>query len=66
MSEELELATFAAVGIGRITSPGVRWLGSVFLRAGSTGNLAFLNEVVGIFETEIDMDRNFSKTWELT
>jgi hypothetical protein len=66
MSEELELATFTAEGIGRIMSPGVRWLGARFLRAGSTGNLAFLNEVVGIFEAEVDMDGNFSKTWELT
>jgi hypothetical protein len=44
---------------------GVKWRGAVFLSAGSNGRLAFLNNVVGIFEAEIDMEGNFSeKSWE--
>jgi hypothetical protein len=40
--------------------------GAVFLSTGSTGKLVFLNDVVGIFEAEIDTEGNFSEeTWEL-
>src|SRR5438445_13871928 len=42
MSEESEIATFTVEGIGRITPSGAKWRGSVFLRAGSIGKLAFL------------------------
>lgn len=61
-----ETATFTAEGIGRTTPTGVKWHGMVFLRAGSTGKLAFLNDMVGIFEAEVDKEGNFSEnTWEL-
>ena len=66
MSEESEMVTFTAEGIGRITPDGISWRGAVFLRAGTTGKLAFLNEMVGIFEVEVDTEGNFlEKTWEL-
>lgn len=65
-SEELEIVTFIAEGIGRITTYGMKVHGAVFLKAGTTGKLAFLNDVVGIFEAEVDTEGNFSeKTWEL-
>jgi len=65
-SEESEMATFRAEGIGRITPYGMKVRGAVFLSAGPTGKLAFLNDVVGIFEAEVDTEGNFSeKTWEL-
>jgi hypothetical protein len=65
-SEELEMVTFTAEGIGRITTYGMKVYGAVFLSTGSTGKLAFLNDVVGIFEAEIDTEGNFSEeTWEL-
>ena len=65
MSGELEMATFTAEGIGRITPYGVKWRGSVFLRAESAGKLAFLNNVVAVFEAEVDREGNFSeKSWE--
>jgi hypothetical protein len=65
MSGESEMATYTGEGIGRIAPSGVRWRGAVFFRPGSTGKLAFLDNVVRIFESEVDMDRNFSeKSWE--
>jgi hypothetical protein len=65
LSGESEMATYTAEGIGRITPSGVKWRGAVFLSAGSNGRLAFLNNVVGIFEAEVDMEGNFSeKSWE--
>lgn len=65
-SEELEMVTFIAEGIGRITTYGMKVRGAVFLKAETTGKLAFLNDVVGIFEAEVDTEGNFSeKTWEL-
>jgi len=65
-SEESEMVTFTAEGIRRITPYDARRRGAVFLIAGSTSKLALLNNVVGIFEAEVDMEGNFSeKTWEL-
>lgn len=65
MSGESEMATFTGEGIGRFSPSGIKWRGAVFLKAGSTRKLAFLNNVVGVFEAEIDMEGNFSeKTWE--
>jgi hypothetical protein len=38
-------------GIGRITGPGkIRFTGSLFFNTSSTGKLAFLNNLVGVFE----------------
>jgi hypothetical protein len=62
-----EMVTYTGEGIGRFGSSGsVKWRGSVFFRTSSTsGKLAFLNNIVGVFESEIDADGNFSeKEWE--
>lgn len=61
-----EVVTFTAYGVGRFTSPGkIRFHGSVYYRATSTGKLAFLNNVVGLFEHDLDEQGNASsKIWE--
>jgi hypothetical protein len=48
-----------------VVSTGVRWRGSGFFRTSSTGKLAYLNNVVGLFETDVDTEGNFTeKIWE--
>jgi hypothetical protein len=62
-----EMATEIGRGIGKITDGGkkVQFRGSFFFRASSTGKLAFLNNIVGIFEYEGDEAGNTSeKIWE--
>jgi hypothetical protein len=62
-----EMVTYAGEGVGRFSSSGsIKWRGSVFFRTSSAGSkLAFLNNMVGVFESEIDADGNFSeKEWE--
>jgi hypothetical protein len=63
---EPKMVTYTGEGIGRIDSSGdVKWRGSVFSRASSGGELLFLNNMIGVFEAEIDIDGNFSeKIWE--
>lgn len=50
-------------GIGTMTPSGIKWRGAIFLTK-STGKLEFLNNMVAIFEAEIDPEGNFSKSWE--
>ena len=63
---EPEMVTYTGEGVGRISSSGgVKWRGSIFSRTSSGGKLSFLNNIVGVFEAEIDADGNFSeKIWE--
>ncbi len=63
---EPEMVTYTGEGIGRISPSGsVKWRGSVFSRTSSDGKLSFLNNMVGVFESETDADGNFSeKIWE--
>ena len=54
--EEPEMVTYTGEGIGR---------GSTFFRKSSGDKLAFLNNILGVFESEIGTDGNFSeKAWE--
>jgi hypothetical protein len=64
--EESEMVTYTGEGIGRVSSTGnIKWRGSTFFRKSSGDKLAFLNNTVGVFESEIDTDGNFSeKAWE--
>jgi hypothetical protein len=57
---------YTGEAVERLGSPGgVKWCGYVFSRTSSGGKLAFLNNIVGVFENEIDDDGNFSeKAWE--
>jgi hypothetical protein len=65
MAGESEMATETGAGTGVFTSSGVKWRGTIFYRTSSTGRLASLNNVVGVFEIEVDTEGNFSeKTWE--
>ena len=61
-----EMAIWTGQGIGRFTSPGkIRFTGSLFFSTSSTGKLAFLNNLVGVFEYETDESGNTSATvWE--
>jgi hypothetical protein len=62
---ESDMATYTAQGIGKVSPSGVIWRGSGFFRTSSTGKLSFLNNVVGLFETEVDTEGNFTeKIWE--
>lgn len=60
-----ETATFTGYGIGRSKGQsGSSFRGSVFYKA-HNGKLAFLNNTVGIFETEVDESGNgIVKIWE--
>jgi hypothetical protein len=66
MAGESELATYTGEGVGRVSSSGsINWRGSIFYSTSSNGKLAFLNNLVGVFEVEIDTEGNFSeKIWE--
>lgn len=61
-----EMAIWTGQGIGRFTSPGkIRLTGSLFFETSSTGKLAFLNNLVGVFEYQSDESGNTSaKAWE--
>jgi hypothetical protein len=75
---EPEMVAYTGEGIGRFdSSGGIKWRGSVFTRkqyysktsgpssSQEEGKLSFLNNMVGIFESEIDTAGNFSeKIWE--
>jgi hypothetical protein len=60
------MVTYTAEGIGRFVGPGkIRFVGSVFYSTASTGKLAFLNNLVAVFEHEVDESGNVSnKMWE--
>jgi hypothetical protein len=65
MTGESEMATYAGEGIGRIGPSGVKWRGAGFFRTSSNGKLVFLNNIVGVFEAEVDTEGNFTeKIWE--
>ena len=61
-----DVATFTGEAVGRLgSSENISWRGSIFYSTSSNGKLSFLNNMVGVFESEIDAEGNFSdKTWE--
>jgi hypothetical protein len=63
---EPEMVSYAGGGIGRLGSGvSIKWSGSVFYGMSTGSKLAFLNNMVGVFETESDANGNFSeKVWE--
>ena len=67
MGGESEMATFRGEAFRRISFSGsVKTRGSNFYRTTpSSDKLAFLNNVVGVFEAEVDPEGNFTeKIWE--
>jgi hypothetical protein len=64
-SDGQEMATWTGQGVGRTDRGGVSFRGSLFYRTNSTGKLSFLNNLVGVFEYEVDEEGNTSaKVWE--
>jgi hypothetical protein len=66
LSTEGELVTYTGEGIGKFDSSGtLKWRGAIFFTTKSTGRLSSLNNLVGVFEAQVDAEGNFSdKTWE--
>jgi hypothetical protein len=60
------IAPFTGEAVGRFGSSGnISWRGSIFYKTSSNGKLSFLNNMVEVFEAEIDAEGNFShKAWE--
>ena len=61
------MATWTGQGIGRFSSPGkISFCGLLFFRTNSKNEkLSFLNNLVGLFEYEVDeMGNCSSKVWE--
>ena len=49
------VASSESQGIGKLTEAGnARWIGSIFYNSSSNKKLINLNNLVGIFETEVD------------
>jgi hypothetical protein len=65
-TEEGDIATYTGEGIARADASGVlKWRGAVFFETSSEGKLGFLNNIVGVFEAQVDAQGNFTdKTWE--
>jgi hypothetical protein len=65
-TEEGDIATYTGEGIGRSDASGVlKWRGAVFFETSSEGKLGFLNNIVGVFEAQVDAQGNFTdKTME--
>ena len=61
-----EMATWKGSGIGRMNAGGkMSWRGALFYDTTSTGTLSFLNNVVAVFEYEVDEEGNTSaKVWQ--
>jgi hypothetical protein len=61
-----EVVTAVSQGIGKVSKPGsVRYVGANFYSTISVGKLAFMNNLVGMFEAVIDDSGNYTvKVWE--
>jgi hypothetical protein len=62
-----DVATWTSHGLGHLSQGKVIVIGSVILKTSSTGNLAFLNNMVGVFRQIVDQSNGNvdSKVWEL-
>jgi hypothetical protein len=61
-----QFATWTARGLGRFTAPRTIWFrGSTFYQTDSTGSLAFINNLMAVFEFEVNGVGNTSaRNWE--
>jgi hypothetical protein len=65
MAGESDLVSYTGEGVGRLTCSGTIWHGAILYRTPSTCKLSFLNDVVGLFEADMDAEGNFSENiWE--
>jgi hypothetical protein len=62
-----DVVTWTSHGLGHLSQGKVIVIGSVILKTSSTGNLAFLNNMVGAFRQIVDQSNGNvdSKVWEL-
>lgn len=65
-TEDGDIVTFTGEGIGTFDASGVlKWRGAIFFDTSSEGKLGSLNNIVGVFEAQVDAQGNFTdKTWE--
>ncbi|HEY7109631.1 MAG TPA: hypothetical protein VH415_09405 [Nitrososphaeraceae archaeon] len=65
-TNEGDMATSRAQGMGKLDKDGVaRWLGSVFYTSTPTGKLTFLDNLIGVFDTEVSADGHvLEKVWQ--
>jgi hypothetical protein len=61
-----EVVCISGQGVGKMMDSGIlRYVGANFYSTSSTGKLAFLNNLVGLFEYDVDGSGNNSvKVWE--
>jgi|SRR5215467_1835778 len=61
-----QIATWVAQGLGRFTAPQtIRFRGSVIYHTDSSGSFAFINNIVAVFEYEVNGIGNTSaRNWE--
>jgi hypothetical protein len=65
MAGESDLVSYTGEGVGRLTCSGTIWHGAILYRTPSTCKLSFPNDVVGLFEADMDAEGNFSENiWE--
>jgi hypothetical protein len=60
MTGDSEMAAYTGEGIGRFTASGTKWRGAIYYSTSSTGKLSFLNNVVGVYEAEMEAEGNFT------
>jgi hypothetical protein len=65
-TEDGDIATYTGEGIGKFDASGVlNWRGAIFFETSSEEKLGFLNNIVAVFEAQVDAQGNFTdKTWE--
>jgi hypothetical protein len=65
-TEDGNIVTFTGEGIGTFDASGVlKWRGAIFFDTSSEGKLGSLNNIVRVFEAQVDAQGNFTdKTWE--
>jgi len=66
MSNDGQMVSWTGTGIGQFKGPGkIRYRGSLHFKTMSKGSLSSMNNIVGVFEHEGDLEGNVStKTWE--
>ncbi len=67
MTKDGDMAPWSGVGVGRFIGPGkIGYRGSVIMQPSATGKLAFLSNVVLVFEFDVDETTGDieGKTWE--
>ena len=66
MTNDGQMVSWTGTGIGRFKGLGkIRFKGSLHFKTMSKGSISSMNNVVGVFEYDGDMEGNVStKTWE--